>query len=51
MSKKQWSPELGVSENPCLMVTDYNDNGLIVKRKSGRTEKLLPPEEEDELAK
>ncbi|XP_076401975.1 uncharacterized protein LOC102922011 isoform X7 [Peromyscus maniculatus bairdii] len=51
MSKKQWSPELGVSENPCLTVTDYNDNGLIVKRKSGRTEKLLPPEEEDELAK
>ncbi|XP_059131330.1 LOW QUALITY PROTEIN: ankyrin repeat domain-containing protein 26-like [Peromyscus eremicus] len=51
MSKKQWSLELGVSENLCLTVTDYNDNGLIVKRKSGRTKKLLPPEEEDELAK
>ncbi|XP_041910978.1 uncharacterized protein LOC119810605 [Arvicola amphibius] len=49
MSKKRPSPELKVSE--CPVVTDCNDSGLIVRRKGGRTEKLLATEEKDELAK
>ncbi|CAH6993852.1 Ankrd36 [Phodopus roborovskii] len=49
---KQWpSPEVEVSESLCLTVTDCNDNGWIVKRKGGRTKKLFPSEDKDELAK
>ena len=51
LSKKQPSLELEVPETLCLMVTDCSDYGLIVRRKGGRTEKLLPTEEKDELAK
>ncbi|EGW08614.1 Coiled-coil domain-containing protein 144A [Cricetulus griseus] len=51
MSKKWPSLELEVSENLCLMATDYNASGLTVKRKGGRTKKLFPAEEKDKLAK
>ncbi|KAH0515858.1 Ankyrin repeat domain-containing protein 7 [Microtus ochrogaster] len=51
MSEKRPSLELEVSETLCLMVTDCSDDGLMVRRKGGRTEKLLPTEEKDELAK